>query len=395
MNMQKKILTLLVLLVAAVSGAWADNTYEITATATVPGMGDKTGTLFVAEALPKNTTLADCYKAATGQASVPSSLVFQNAEVTSGYNLTLGTLDGWNTPFTIKEMGEGVITVTVAGLGSIPITISAKLNLTTTDYKTWTIPSMPGNNLELEVEYDTELSLDEVDDNSAKLDEWSGYLANITLTRKLLAGSWNTLAVPFNVSSTMLNLLKTSYGLDVKELTGSTLEGNTLTLNFSDATEIVAGTPYLVKVTTDFDFSAQALPNTEVSKDLHPVTTTYADFIPTLGKTTIEEVAKEDVLFVAAGNTLKNPAELPTDMKGFRAYFLLKNVPAEARTFALNIDGEATGIEEIENGKLNIENEAGAVYDLQGRRIASSIFNSQSSIQKKGVYIMNGKKIIK
>lgn len=37
----------------------------------------------------------------------------------------------------------------------------------------------------------------------------------------------------------------------------------------------------------------------------------------------------------------------------------------------------------------------GSVYDLQGRRMESSIFNSQSSIQKKGIYLMrqNGKTV--
>ena len=39
----------------------------------------------------------------------------------------------------------------------------------------------------------------------------------------------------------------------------------------------------------------------------------------------------------------------------------------------------------------NGENEK--VYDLTGRRIASS-FNPQSSMLKKGVYIVNGKKVL-
>ncbi|MBR2236484.1 MAG: hypothetical protein IJ887_01170 [Prevotella sp.] len=58
------------------------------------------------------------------------------------------------------------------------------------------------------------------------------------------------------------------------------------------------------------------------------------------------------------------------------------------------IEAVASGIEEIEDGKLKIENSDGAVYDLQGRRMESSIFNSQSSIKKKGVYIQNGTKIV-
>ena len=229
------------------------------------------------------------------------------------------------------------------------------------------------------------LILDEMTDNSEVLTEWDGNEANITLKRKLVAGSWNTLAVPFNVSSQMLGHLTSTYGMQVKELTSTSLanEGKTLMLNFTDATEMVAGTPYLVKVTSDFDFSAQALPNVEVSKELNPVETKYADFIPTLGKTTIENVAAENVLFVAAENKLKNPSAIPTDMKGFRGYFLLKNLPAAARAFALNIDGEITGIDAtlVNSEKVNSD-----VYDLQGRKVNAA---------QKGVYIMNGKKVIK
>jgi hypothetical protein len=206
----------------------------------------------------------------------------------------------------------------------------------------------------------------------------------VTVKRTLKAGSWNTLAVPFNVSSQMLGYLTSTYGMSVKQLPSTSLEneGKTLMLTFTDATEMVAGTPYLVKVTTDFDFSAQALPDVVISKELHPVTTTYADFIPTLGKTTIDGVAAENILFVAAGNLLKHPAEMPADMKGFRAYFLLKNVPTEARGFALNLGDESTGIESLTASPMG----EGSIYTLDGRRIGKAA--------QKGVYIQNGKKVI-
>ena len=46
---------------------------------------------------------------------------------------------------------------------------------------------------------------------------------------------------------------------------------------------------------------------------------------------------------------------------------------------------EATGIEAIDNGQWIMDNEAGVVYDLQGRRVAQPA---------KGLYIVNGKKVI-
>ena len=108
------------------------------------------------------------------------------------------------------------------------------------------------------------------------------------------------------------------------------------------------------------------------------------DFIPTLGKTTIEGSDTKAVLFLAAGNKLLHPESLPADMKGFRAYFLLKGEGAQVKAFHLNLgEDEATGINSIDNGQLTIDN---SVYDLQGRRVNG---NAQ-----KGVYIVNGKKVI-
>ena len=44
------------------------------------------------------------------------------------------------------------------------------------------------------IEYDTELALNEVDDNAATLEEWNGYEADVTLMRTLTAGMYNTFA---------------------------------------------------------------------------------------------------------------------------------------------------------------------------------------------------------
>ena len=49
-----------------------------------------------------------------------------------------------------------------------------------------------------------------------------------------------------------------------------------------------------------------------------------------------------------------------------------------------------SGIVPIDNGQLTIDNEADAVYDLQGRKIA----NGQMP-KAKGLYINNGRKVLK
>ena len=251
----------------------------------------------------------------------------------------------------------------------------------------WTLAQTPGFDVELEVEYDTELALNEVDDNTAKLDEWNGYQADVTLTRTLQAGSWNTLALPFNLSIPM--------GWTVKELSSASLEGEVLTLNFTEATSIQAGKPYLVKVATTSHLHGATFSEAMVSSALHPFTSADVDFVPTLGKTLVtgptgDESNTKAVLFLATGNHLVNPTVVndtenaSSYIKGFRAYFQVKGQAAEARSFALNMGGDATEIVDIKREPITNNR----YYDLQGRKVSGNA-------AKKGVYVVNGKKVIK
>lgn len=243
---------------------------------------------------------------------------------------------------------------------------------------TWSLAATPAFDVELEVEYETELALSETTDNSAALTEWDGYEADVTLTRTLSAGSWNTFAAPFSTAI--------PDGWTVKELSSATFADGTLTLNFANAASIEAGKPYLVKVAANTDLSTAPFTGAIVSKDAQPFTSTDVDFIPTLGATTIPDGDTKAVLFLAAGNKLLYPSALPADMKGFRAYFQLKGETASlARAFSIDFgDGETTGI--IAIGTDRAASTDNATYTLDGRRI--------SKATQKGVYIQNGKKVI-
>ena len=225
---------------------------------------------------------------------------------------------------------------------------------------------------------DNGIRLDEAADNSPVLAKKDGQQTNVTLTRTLQTGGWNTFAVPFN--------LDTPAGWTVKELSSASFTDGLLTLNFTDAASIEAGKPYLVKVSETVQnpvFNGVTISSTAMNTE-----TTYADFVPVM-KPTFLTGEDKTVLFVAGGNTLTYP-RADGNINGFRAYFQLKGDAATARTFRMDFGaGETTGIREMEDGKRKMENGS---YDLQGRRVESSIFNSQSSILKKGVYIVNGKK---
>lgn len=199
--------------------------------------------------------------------------------------------------------------------------------------------------------------------NSLAMAEKDGSKCNFTLNRTLKTGCYNTLALPFDVSADKVTAILGS-GAKVKKLTGSSLDGETLTLTFADAVSIEAGKPYLVKVAANVE--APTFEGVVISNTITPTITSAVDFIPTLGKTTIEGDAK-NVLFLGDANTLYSPTELPSDIKGFRAYFQLKAGAATARSFHLQLDGETTGIQAVPGTPPS--SSGNSIYDLQGRRV--------------------------
>lgn len=271
---------------------------------------------------------------------------------------------------------------------------------------TWQF-TMPDYAVVANIEYDTDLELREENTNTTVLADWDGYEANVTLKRTLKANGWNTLTLPFNISSSdvaeLNNILAAqSASIAFKELTSSSFVDGKLTLTFKDAEEIKAGHPYMVKTSQDVDFTtlpaiidaaiaAQSLPITNpfkdvvVSKALVPTETTAVDFIPTLGKTAIEGTDAKEILFMASSNTLKHPA-MPANMKGFRAYFKLKGDAANAASFNLDFgNGETTGINNLNvNDNDNLDN-ATPMYNTAGQRVNKSY---------KGIVIVNGKKMV-
>lgn len=104
-----------------------------------------------------------------------------------------------------------------------------------------------------------------------------------------------------------------------------------------------------------------------------------------------EEISGNKYLYLGTGNQLYYPSS-PRTINAFRAYFQLNGIEAgevaQARMFFGDND-ETTGIVGVEHGILNIEHSAGTGwYDLSGRKLSGRP-------TKKGLYIYNGKKVIK
>ena len=79
-------------------------------------------------------------------------------------------------------------------------------------------------------------------------------------------------------------------------------------------------------------------------------------------------------------------------INAFRAYFELYGLTGGDPTngingFVLNFGDEESGIFSFENGKMKVDNDAGAWYTIDGR-----ILSSKPS--RKGIYINNGQKVV-
>lgn len=211
-------------------------------------------------------------------------------------------------------------------------------------------------------------------DTDTKIAKNNGKTQDVALTRTLVADKWNTFCVPFDteIAGTALE------GATVKSI--GTVVGNVI--NLEDATKIEAGVPYLVMPNTE-NIVNPTFKNVTIS-----VTTPIVKgndeykFVGTYSPKTITVDEFGKIWGVTAQGKLAK-INAKTTMKGLRAYFVF---PTNAAAAKLNFDGETTDIN-------NIKTEAtvnGKVYNLNGQYVGNSLNGL-----KKGIYVVNGKKVIK
>lgn len=264
----------------------------------------------------------------------------------SGYKIVEVTTEGAQYTWTYNNDGTAVCDVTKAILTSMTVTISPLSNVTFTENE---------NN----------------DDALKKHDKKT---VNTTLTRTLVANKWNTFCLPFEteIAGTALE------GATVKTI--GTVVGNVI--NLEDATKIEAGVPYLVMPNTG-NIENPTFKNVTISVTT-PIEKGNDDykFVGTYSPKKITEGDFGKIWGVTAEGKLAK-INANTTMKGLRAYFVF---PTNTTAAKLNFDGETTGINNIEtNATVN-----GKVYNLNGQYVGNSLNGL-----KKGIYVVNGKKVIK
>ncbi|MCR4810471.1 MAG: C10 family peptidase [Prevotella sp.] len=217
-------------------------------------------------------------------------------------------------------------------------------------------------------------------------------------------GAWNTLCLPFDVSTTSGPLSGDNVTAMVFDGEHSRLDGTTLTLNFNPAPEpIPAGTPFIIKWAKAEGYDA-ADPATRdiVNPEFTSVTIDNSDEA-TARKTvtSVDEKVKfkglyfshtfmaDDMryLLVGNGNTLFWPL-VGAELGAQRAYFQIaeEDQPAPAiYSFDFNF-GEETGISLIPAPSPKGEG-SNYWYTLDGRKL-------NSVPTKKGIYIHGGRKVV-
>ena len=170
---------------------------------------------------------------------------------TKGTMASLGSISGnEGTVFTVGLKVDDDFTGSSATLtiSSLNVTNASAQDFAATDITlTVTVPLL-------------ELTLDEEQDNSQTLSANAGETANVTLTRTLQTGSYNTFSVPFAIPADKYSDYKLT---GVKKLTDSEFDTSTgvLTLTFANESEAIeAGKPYLVKVSETVENPSAARP---------------------------------------------------------------------------------------------------------------------------------------
>ena len=301
--------------------------------------------------------------------------------------------DGWESGNAWHEGGDG-------GSCGIPTRGGAVGTvLTANGDGTWTIASMPAFDVELQIEYETALALSETTDNTAALGEWNGCEADVTLSGRTLYkdGAWNTLCLPFSVDNFTGTPLE---GATVKTLASTSFSGGTLTMTFSDdLTSIEAGKPYIVKWAEGTDIANPVFNGIIISNVTANAETDYADFVGTYSPVGIYTADRTN-LFLGSANMLRYPTNPNYTVNACRGYFQLKNglkasenasqvSGNEVKAFVLDFgNGETTGIESLTPNPSPNGEGSEYWYSIDGRRL-------QGEPAQKGVYIKNGKKIMK
>ena len=230
----------------------------------------------------------------------------------AGYNT--GTIQNCFTKATIDEDARAFRTGRIAGDGAGTVTGCFYMNGTATDF-----PAV--------------VSLENAADNTSTISGNTGSGKNVLLNDRILYsdGNWNTLCLPFSIPAGASGYSPIA-GAEVKELENSSITEGKLTINFTDATSMEAGKPYLVKWNNliEGNLPNPVFTNVTICEGTTIAKTLYINFI---GCFSPKALAADDrtVLYLGAANKLYYPNEA-MNINACNAYFSMKAFRADNPT---------------------------------------------------------------
>lgn len=236
------------------------------------------------------------------------------------------------------------------------------------------------------------VTLDCAGENSDLINKFNGKYAHVTLANRTFYqdGTWNTIYLPFDMSAEELEASPLG-GADIRTLSNSTMEGNTVTLNFiPDAVnawgQYYGGVAYIAKWTSGSGIENPAFANVTITTDEYYTGDDEGDvMVQFYGTYDFYQFVDDNtsLLFIGADNKLNYPLAGAT-IGATRGYFTLEGVTAGEESgvkFFTNLgDEDPTGI-----ANINAE-EGGDWYDISGRKLAGKP-------SMKGIYVNGGRKV--
>ncbi len=324
------------------------------------------------------------------------AITASNIPTSGSYSPSMKATQSFNATVTVKEsrgideenvvaklyMGEEVIGTSEA------TTVEAGETKVITITATPTVAATEGAQMHIEVEWaGTTLTTEAVTRYVAEFvtlalteteekEITTGYSAvydQVTLTRNFAEG-WNTFVAPLSVSLS-------EFGEGVKAYTFTGYSDGTLNFSSVSGTSLNPATPYVIYIPEAIDnkvfvWNSPVIYSSYVGEEYIKTTKDGATFQGTYAPIAAPNMEGKWGV-TDEGRIAQGSAAASID--GFRAYFEL---PATTSAPMLSIDGgPATPIDALRlNGMEN-----GVYYDLNGRRVAQP---------SKGLYIINGKKVI-
>ena len=207
---------------------------------------------------------------------------------------------------------------------------------------------------------------------------------NVTLNRPMKIGQWNTFCVPFSIDATQVT---SQFGEGTQIAGYSVSVDDEIEFATVKSNAIVAGKAYLVKPTKEAATEGYTFSNVNITA-LVPTKETVdngaIDFRGIYNPTDITEDLPTNTFAAGiVGNVVKK-AVSGSNMKGFRAFFIIPEGAGAQSSYMLKIDGTATSINSI-NGADVVVN--APVYNLQGQRVDGNNLTP-------GIYVKAGKKFV-